>query len=211
MDTPDVPDPFPEFNAVILKAGATLIRVHGPDFEGNTFNPCKGGLTRFAPLTLVSGDCLPTLYAADDYESALFETVFHDLAFDARPAYVALPKLTSRAYSRMVTTKDLLLANLREADLNRIGLTRASLIDTLATQYAKTGRWAEGFHRGNPDIAGLAWTSRRCDPQSAYLLFGDRDAGTNLTITETALIANSPNLVDQARRAGKRAGITLTI
>jgi hypothetical protein len=211
MDTPVVPNPFPEFNTTTLRKGVSLIRVHDPGYPGNSFNPCKGGLTRFAPLALPSGACLPTLYAADDYESALFETVFHDIAFDARPAYVALPKLTSRTCSRLVITRDLVLANLREADLNKIGLTRASLVDTLAAQYTKTGRWAEGFHRGNPDIAGLVWTSRRCDPQSAYLLFGDRVDEADLAIAETARIAGSPELVEQARRAGQRAGITLTV
>lgn len=211
MNTPDVPDPFPEFNTVILKAGATLVRVHDPNFSGDSFNRCRGGLTRFAPLALPAGDCLPTLYAADDYESALFETVFHDVAFDARPAYVALSKLTSRAYSRIVTNKDLVLANLREADLNKLRLTRALLIDTLATQYPTTGRWAEGFHRKDPRIMGLAWTSRRCDPQSAYVLFGDRIAGTDLTTAETTLIGSSADLVDQARQAGRRANITLTV
>lgn len=211
MVTPDVPDPFPDFNTVTLGAGATFIRVHDPALDGNVFNPCKGGITRFAPLSLPSGDCLPTLYAADDYESALFETVFHDVAFDARPAYVALPRLTSRAYSRIVIERDLVLANLREADLNHMGLTRGLLVDTLADQYPRTGRWAEGFHRKDPRVAGLAWTSRRCDPQSAYVFFGDRIAATDVALAETTAIGSSASLVDQARRAGRRAGITLTV
>ena len=211
MATPPVPNPFPEFNTIALRAGSTLTRVHDPAFDGRAFNPCRGGPTRFAPLAQPSGDCLPTLYAADDYESALFETVFHDVACDGRPAYVALPKLTSRAHSRLATTRDLLLANLREPDLNRLGLTRALLIDTLAVQYAKTARWAEGFHRKDSRVAGLAWTSRRCDPRSAYLLFSDRVAPTDLALIDTTLIAASPHLVDQARRAGARAGVVLTV
>lgn len=141
----------------------------------------------------------------------MFETVFHDVAFDARPAYVALAKLTSRAYSRLVVARDIVLANLREADLNRLGLTRAMLIDTLATQYGQTARWAEGFHRKDPHVGGLAWTSRRCDPQSAYLLFGDRVDVADLRVVETMPIGSSADLVDQARRAGQRAGITLTV
>jgi hypothetical protein len=211
MITPDVPDPFPEFNTISLSAGRELIRVHDPALSGTVFNPCQGGMTRFAPLALPSGDCLPTLYAAYDYESALFETVFHDLAFDARPAYVALSKLTSRAHSRLITAKDLLLANLREADLNKIRLTRSQLIDTLSFQYRRTGRWAEGFHRKNPRIAGLVWTSRRCDPQSAYVFFGDRIAATDFAPAATTRIASSADLVEQARQAGGRAGITLTV
>ena len=211
MDTPEVPDPFPAFNTVVLDAGATLIRLHAPDLDGHAFNPCRGGPTRFAPLALVSGECLPTLYAAEDFESALFETVFHDVAFDARPAYVALSKLTSRAHSRLLTTRDLRLANLREPDLNRLGLTRAQLIDTLADRYVRTARWAEGFHRTDPRIAGLAWTSRRCDPRSAYLLFGDRLAPGDLTLVATTPLAASADLVEQARGAGRRAGVTLVV
>lgn len=210
MATPDIPDPFPDFNTVILPAGAPLVRIHDPSFDGKAFNPCMGGLTRFAPLALAAGGCLPTLYAADDFESALFETVFHDVAFDTRPAYVALPKVTSRSCSRLETTRDLVLANLREADLNSIGLTRSQLIDTLAIEYPRTARWAEGFHRKDPNVDGLVWTSRRCDPQSAYLLFGDRVGPSDLAVTLTTPLARSPDLVAQARTAGHRARITLT-
>ncbi len=211
MATPDVPYPFPDINTIILIAGHKLVRVHDPAFKGNEFNPCKGGITRFAPLALPSGDCLPTLYAADDDESAFFETVFHDVPVGARPAYIPLVKLTSRAHSRLVTTTDLVLANLREADLNKLGLTRAQLIDTFADQYPKTVRWAEAFHRHNPRIAGLVWTSKRCDPQSAYVLFRDRIAPTDLAVTETRHFASAPDLVERAREAGKRAGIVLAI
>ena len=123
----------------------------------------------------------------------------------------ALSKLTSRAHSRLVTTRELLLANLREPDLNRLGLTRAQLIDTLSDQYARTARWAEAFHRGGPITAGLVWTSRRCDPQSAYLFFGDRVAPGDLRLVATTPIAASADLVEQARQAGRRAGVTLTV
>lgn len=211
MDTPDVPDPFPDFNTVVVPAGTTIVRVHDPAFPGNVFNPCMGGITRFAPLALTSGDCLPTLYAASDYESALFETVFHDVAFDNRPAYVALSKVTSRHRSHVTIGKDITVANLREADLNRIGLTRAQLVDTLATQYPRTGRWAEGFHRKNPDITGLQWTSKRCDPQTAYLLFGDRIAEADLKLVDTTSIGRVADLVSQAHQAASRADITLTV
>ena len=110
-----------------------------------------------------------------------------------------------------MTARQLLLANLREPDLNRLGLTRAQLIDTLSDQYARTARWAEAFHRAGPQIAGLVWTSRRCDPQSAYLLFGDRVAPGDLTLVATTPISASADLTEKARRAGRRAGLTLTV
>ena len=137
--------------------------------------------------------------------------MFHDVGFDTRPAFVALFKLTSRTCSRLVTTRDLILANLREADLNKLAMTRAQLIDTLADQYPKTARWVEAFHDKDASIAGLVWTSKRCDPQSAYVIFGDQVMPNDLAVVETTPIASSADLLDQARRAGRRAGITLTV
>lgn len=208
---PVPPNPFPAFNTVLLPVGTRLVRVHDPIFDGAEPNPCRGGPTRFAPLTLPDGGCLPTLYAAADFECAVHESIFHDVPYAGTDKALPIGKATSRAVSWLTTTLELRLAALHEPDLNRLGLTRADLIDTRPTAYAQTARWAEAFHRADPEIAGLVWTSRRCDPSRAYLFFGDRLPPDALAVTDRVDVAASAHHLDQIRAFGRRAGVVLTL
>jgi len=208
---PPPPDPFPAFNTTSVSAGTRLVRVHAPAFDGAACNPCLGGPTRFAPLALPSRDCLPTLYAAATFECAVHESIFHDLPYDAPDKYVRLDKVTSRAISWIELTTDLVVASLHEPDLNRIGCTRTELIDTLPSAYRVTARWAEAFHRADPAISGLVWTSRRCDPEQAYVFFEDRLPSGALVVHDRIEVAASAHHLSQIRDFGRRAGITITI
>lgn len=211
VTTPPPPEPFPEFNTWRLATGTELVRVHDPAFDGAAFNPCLGGPTRFAPLRQPSGDCLPTLYAAETLECAVHESIFHDLPFDAPDKFVPRQKVTSRAISWLTVTAELRLASLHEPDLNRIGRTRAELVDTAPSAYPHTARWGEAFHRAAPDVVGLVWTSRRCDPARAYVLFEDRVPPGALVVRERVDVAGSAAHLAQIRAFGRRASITITL
>jgi hypothetical protein len=209
--TPPPPDPLPEFNTWVLEAGRELVRVHDPAFEGAACNPCLGGLTRFAPLQHPSGACLPTLYAAESFECAVHESIFHHLPFDAPDKFIARQRVTSRAISWLEVTTDLTLASMHEPDLNRLGRTRAELIDTAPSAYPLTARWAEAFHRAPAGVAGLVWTSRRCDPVRAFIFFEDRLPAGALRARHTVEVGNSAAHFDQIRTFGRRANITITL
>ena len=209
LSTP--PDPFPAFNTRSIPAGTRLVRVHDPMFKGDEANPCMGGLTRFAPVYQGDGACLPSLYAAATFECAVFESVFHDVPHVSAAKFVPLKKITSRAVSWLHLQSDIVLACLHEPDLNRLRLTRADLIDTSAIAYPITARWAEAFHRADPVVAGLAWTSKRCDPGLAYMFFSDRLPPGAFEVTERIEIAASAHHLEQIRDFGRRAGITLTV
>lgn len=211
MAAPPPPDPFPPFNTTILPAGTQLVRLHDPIFEGDEPNPCKGKLTRFAPLGLPDGSCLPTLYAASSFECAVHESVFHDLPYNAPDKFIAAAKVTTRAISWLEVEADLVLVSLREPDLNRLNRTRAELIDTRPSEYAITARWAEAFHKADPDVAGIGWTSRRCDPDQAYVFFGDRLPSNALIVSKRVEVADSAHYLEQIRQFGRRADITLTL
>lgn len=209
--TPPPPDPFPAFNTNLVPAGTRLVRVHGPALDGAACNPCLGDLTRFAPLTKPSGECLPTLYAAATLECAVHESIFHDLPYDAPDKFIRLHKVTSRAVSWLEVTADLVVASLHEPDLNKLKRTRAELIDTPRGAYLTTARWAEAFHRADPAIAGLVWTSRRCDPEKAYVFFEDRVPSGALVVRARIEMAASADHLGKIRDFGRRAGITITI
>lgn len=166
MITPPTPCPTPAVRRWILPAGAELHRFHDPAFAGEAFNPCQGGPTRLAPLTEPTGERLPTLYAAGSREAAAHETIFHAVQHDAPLETVRLWAVESYAYKRLRTRTNLALCQLFEPDLNRWDRTRADLVDTHASQYARTARWAEAIHSA-PTVQGLVWTSRRSDPDLA--------------------------------------------
>lgn len=207
----DPPTPFPPFNTCRLQAGAKLVRFHDPVYRGDAPNPCKGGLTRFAPIHTPDGACIPTLYAAASLEAATFESVFHDVPHTQADKSVPLQRVTTRAVSWLELKADLKLAQLYEPDLNKLKLTRADLIDTPARAYPKTARWAEAFHRADREVAGLVWTSRRCDTGPAYVFFGDRLPAGAFIVTRRIEIAAAADLLQAVRAFGERAGITLTI
>jgi hypothetical protein len=205
------PDPFPAFNTRVISAGTRLVRVHDPVLKGDQANPCKGGMTRFAPVYHRNGACLPTLYAAATFECAVFESVFHDVPHVSAAKFVPLGKITSLAVSWLQLGSDLTLASLYEPDLNKLGLTRTDLVDTYASVYPTTARWAEAFHRADPAVAGLAWTSKRCDPALACVLFSDRLPPHAVEVTDRIELAASAHHLEQIRSFGNRAGITLTV
>lgn len=209
--TPFPPATMPPFNTAPLRAGIQLFRLHDPLFDGAAYNPCKGALTRFAPLAQASGACLPTLYAATTLEAAAWESLFHDVPHVAGPKSVRLNKVTTRILSVLELRRDVIVAPLHAPDLSRIGLAKTDLIETPPIAYAQTARWTEAFHRGDPAVAGLRWTSRRCDPELAFVFFEDRLPQTAWTVVEHIEIGRAPDLLEEIREIGKRAGITLTI
>lgn len=205
------PSPFPDFNIAPLSAGVQLYRFHDPAFDGAAYNPCKGGFTRFAPLAFPSGECLPTLYAATTLEAAAWESLFHDVPHVAGPKSVRLNRVTSKVLSILELQRAVHVAPLHAPDLHRLGLQRTDLVETPPTAYAATARWAEAFHRAAPAVAGLRWTTRRCDPELAFVFFEDRLPQSDWAVQERVEVAAAPDLLEEIREIGRRAEITLTI
>lgn len=198
-------------NIVTLGAGALIERVHDRRYGGSAFNPCKGAPTRFAPIRDADGNCVSSLYAADTLEAAIYETIFHDVPVRAHPATVPKSLVQSRAHSRLEALRTLRLASLRGPDLRRWGIDRNSLIAASPALYAETARWACAIHRGFPEVEGLAWTSNRCDPDTAYLFFGDRVAEADFRIDRTRDGRNDATFLSDVRIAGQRSGIVITV
>lgn len=205
--TPEPPSLLTAPNRIAVTAGKILHRIHDNAFEPTNFNPCLGRPSRFAPLRTADGACIPTLYAATGYECAVHETVFHEIQHDADRKTVRVDAIVRLDYSTVSISRDLVLAALFEPDLNRWGLTRRDLIDTHATAYDATARWAMAIHDADPGIDGMVWTSKRCDPERAFVFFGDRVQPEDFDEVSRAPIATSGELLDQLRAFAARAGI----
>jgi hypothetical protein len=76
----------------------------------------------------------------------------------------------------------LILADLSNTALRKVGVSRAQLIDTEKDRYPYTRSWAEAYHAQCPDIDGLCWISRQDDRALAIVLFGDRTHGVRFAL-----------------------------
>ena len=196
-------------NRIRLPAATELHRIHNSNFAGNSFNPCLGRPSRFAPLVRSDGTCISTMYAATTLECAVHETLFHEIQHDAKYKSIGYHEIENLNYSIVQPGRDLVLASLFEPDLNRWGLARRQLIDTFAADYEATAKWAIAMHDSFSDIDGLVWTSRRCDPEKAYLLFGDRMPTHLLDTAPPTRICETNALLLQIRSFADRANILI--
>ena len=197
-------------NLIDLVEGELLHRVHTPQFAGNVFNPCQGGPTRFAPIHDPSGQCIPTLYAAQTVEAAIYETILHDVPLRAARKSVPRPAVENRQHTTLLVRRTLRLASLRAPDLMKWGLSPATLIGSMPTQYENTARWAKALHDQFAEVHGLVWTSNLCDPDSALLFFGDRVDVADLMVTGVRH-GTDRSFLDDARNAARRASVLLTL
>lgn len=198
-------------NPFILKQGTVIERLHNRKYLGNLFNPGLGSPTRFTPIDDARGMSVPTLYAADTLEAAIYETIFHDIPENINEKRVPKRLVTARAHSKLEVTRNLKLASLREADLRKWQITRNDLITTSPKFYISTVKWAEAIHHQFADIEGLIWTSYQCDPDSAYFFFGDRVLPGDLKIIAIRDGLIDPTFLSDVRRAGMRSGIKITL
>jgi hypothetical protein len=172
-----VPDPPATLHITrhVWKAGEALHRVHLEHYAGDAFNPGVRGNARFSPIArLGDGSAIPTLYGGSSFECAAMESVFHDVPFAAGLKTFDKRKLIDQMHSVLTPTADLVLADLRNVPLRKLGVERKRLIDTEKDTYPQTRRWAVAIHAHAGDVQGLCWTSRQDDRAVALVLFGDR-------------------------------------
>jgi hypothetical protein len=187
---PGPPTTFPAINRIKLPLATDLHRIHNSSFAGNSFNPCQGRASRFAPLVRSDGTCIPTMYAATNLECAVHETVFHEIQHDAKYKSIGYHEIENLEYSVVRPRRDLVLASLFEPDLNRWGLTRRQLIDTFAADYEATAEWAIALHHAFSEIdqrnqrAAPANSRLRGPRQYPDCVLGRRSTGSAVFRTE---------------------------
>jgi hypothetical protein len=206
---PAPPSPFPSINIQIVAKYTALYRTHISDLRPAQFNPCLGQPTRFAPFTDATGACISTLYAATSREAAAFESIFHDIEPTAFFKTVRLDVVEARCVSTIAPKRDLRVAGLFAPDLKAWGLKRDDLIETPKSTYGQTVLWAQAIHRAQPDLDGLTWTSRQCDPDQCTILFGDRVSEADFEIRDCIEVRGDASLLLELRSFGQRAGITI--
>jgi hypothetical protein len=204
-----------------LRANTRLWRVYEPAHGAVSFNPNIGGDPtdprrggRFHPfIARTSGAPVPTMYVGRSLQCAIGETILHNLPTD-RPStgYVVLQRsITERRFAIIRPRNALKLLQLTMPAVRRLGGTADEITLVGVDQYPLTRRWAQAIHARYPDVAGLAWNSRRFGTVSsgtsavAMVLFGDRCGASGFEVEGEDLRLDSDGmlaLVQMLRLAG---------
>jgi hypothetical protein len=164
---------------------------------------------RFHPFADREGRVVPTLYAAEDLDGALSETVFHNVPVRGPGKRVAKYVLQPMVASTLACDRALTLVQLYGFGRSRLELSRAELIETEVDHYPHTAAWARALHASGTGIDGLIWVSRQNDASHAMVLFGDRVERDSLQVVEAPRpLCFSPGF-DDVQRAAEQAGITI--
>jgi hypothetical protein len=183
----DCPDPedcpvatsLPRLRTSALRADTPLYRVYNATWGYDEHNPGYGD-ARFSPIDDPdSAERLPSMYLAATPTAALLETVFHDV-HDAGGNVIYERDLRGKLLAQVRTPALAALADLRDSELDRLGLHRSAVVTSPAEHYPCTRRLAIAAlaqpRRGRP-VQGLIWHSRqaelaRADPVEVIVLFG---------------------------------------
>jgi hypothetical protein len=183
----DCPDPdgcpvtatLPRLRTTTLRAGSPLYRVYDATWGYDEHNPGYGD-ARFSPIDDPTTDTrLPSMYLAATPTAALLETVFHDVhQVSGRIIYERDLRGKLLAHLRLPVVA--VLGDLRDPELDRLGLTRLQVVSSAAEHYPCTRRLAgAALHRPRRGraLTGLIWHSRQAEladthPVDVVVLFG---------------------------------------
>lgn len=184
--------------------GTRLFRNHHRDFGGATFNPCRGGATRFAPLLTPAGTCIPTFYAATTFDGAAYETMFRDPPSEYGGYRRQL--LEDRGVSVIAPLRTLRLVGLFTPELRRLGVPPEEMFQAHDSVYPFCRALAEMAWQDNPDADGIVWSPVRDSAARAMLLFGDRLSPADFSVESVRLVETDPTLLDELNETAARCG-----
>lgn len=189
--------------------GKLIHRVHDSSFAGAGFNPCRGRPTRFAPIADARGVCVPSLYGAESFDTAVFESVLHNITPKAEVRRVYASQLKRLAYSVLAPARKLVLVDLTAAGLHSVKVDLDELFGGAQRRYPKTARWAEAFFRQVPWAQGLLWVSRRNNTEQTVVLFEPRIPAGSLVPASDTLPMTHPLAYATVKRIATSVAVTV--
>lgn len=143
----------------------TWYRVYSAHDSFETPNPGVGN-SRFAPFKNPTSDRpVPTMYLAETLAAALLETVFHNVGPSPGANVVAHRDLHGRLHARLLPPRELLLVDLRDRELARLGIARSQLTTSSAEHHPCTRKVARILYGHRASVDGIVWHSRQAEQQ----------------------------------------------
>lgn len=178
-----------------MPAATSLSRAHKHRYAGDSMTPAGApGDSRFSPLPEVAH-----AYVARHSTCALLETAFRHVTSGNRTIY--WPNIEPWAVSAVATRELLDLADLRDPELDRMGISRGSLVAAPPRHHACTRQWARALHDAGYD--GIIWHSRQADLHRAHVAAASLAAQLlEHTAIEVAVVWSPPAPVSPFRPVG---------
>lgn len=169
---------LPPLQAVTVDVDRYLFRVYDGTWGYDEFNPGRGD-TRFAPIDdPATGKRLPSMYLGETPTTVLLEAVFHDV-HELGSMTVYEEHLHEKLLAHIQAPQTMTLADLRDPQLNKLGLNRSQIVSSPAEHYPCTRRLAiEALAQPHdPPLHGLIWHSRQAElagkpSQEVIVLYG---------------------------------------
>lgn len=149
------------------------------------------GDTRFSPITDAEGETVETYYLASTVEGAFMESILHDTCIPG--GILATYKLASYRLAEVEMTGDLTAVSFHSNYLEKMGLSRVSLIERLPDEYALTRPWAQAAYRQVSSAQAIAYGSRRDDSARCLMLFRQRLSAVPFKVISDECIAEAPS------------------
>jgi hypothetical protein len=170
---------LPRLQTFTLTAGRDLYRVYDGTWGYDEYSPGKGD-TRFAPIDdPATGKRLPHMYLGETPTTVLLESVFHDVHEDGSNI-IYEQHLSEKLVTHVRVPVDATLGDLRDLQLEDLGLQRREVVSSPAEHYPCTRRLAIAAlaQSHDPPLQGLIWHSRQAElarkpPEEVMVLFGD--------------------------------------
>lgn len=171
---------LPTLQTFTLSKGRALYRVYDGKWGYDEHNPGFGD-SRFAPIDdPATRKRLPNMYLGETPTTVLLETIFHDVHEDGSNV-VYEQHLSERLLAHVRVPVDATLGDLRDSQLEDLGLGRNQVVSSPAEHYPCTRRLAIAAleQSDTPPLQGLIWHSRQAElagkpPQEVIVLFGER-------------------------------------
>lgn len=190
-----------------IAAGECVFRCHSLDIAGNAFNTRRRPAGRFTPVISPEGETIPTLYAAESFDAAVYETVLRQ---ERSPESIVQNSVVNTVgVSQISVCRELLMVELFTPELRRWSIDEYKLFSPRKSSLSVCRTLAAGIWRDNPRANGIMWRSRQDSASNAYLVFGDRCSDGDLLVQQTQSKDSDIRYSRQIVKVAKRAGIKI--
>lgn len=168
---------LPPLRTVSLTRGTAWYRVYDATWGYDEHKPGFGD-ARFSPVDdPKTGQRLPSLYLAATPAAALLETVFHDV-HQSSDLIVYERDLRGKLLAHVRVPAIAALADLRDAELQRLEVPREAVVSCAAEHYPCTRRMAVSALGRSTRLHGFIWHSRQSElahrePAEVVVLYGE--------------------------------------